>query len=93
MIALHEKYVLVVPLVNYLLTVYLRLHFSFKICFPPSRTPSFSSVTNSNCVDLPACFFLKMNRLMPFSLSYIKKMGSITGMYIILFETLGVECR
>ncbi len=57
MIALHEKYVLVVSLVNYLLTVYLRLHFSFKICFPPSRTPSFSSVTNSNCVDLPACFF------------------------------------
>uniref|UniRef100_A0A8C1SI04 Mediator of RNA polymerase II transcription subunit 1 n=1 Tax=Cyprinus carpio TaxID=7962 RepID=A0A8C1SI04_CYPCA len=42
-------------------------------------TPSFSSVTNSNCVDLPACFFLKMNRLMPFSLSYIKKMGSTTG--------------
>uniref|UniRef100_A0A8C1NBU9 Mediator of RNA polymerase II transcription subunit 1 n=1 Tax=Cyprinus carpio TaxID=7962 RepID=A0A8C1NBU9_CYPCA len=48
-------------------------------------TPSFSSVTNSNCVDLPACFFLKMNRLMPFSLSYIKKMGGTTG--IPVFET------
>ncbi|RXN37612.1 mediator of RNA polymerase II transcription subunit 1 [Labeo rohita] len=49
-------------------------------------TPSFSSVTNSNCVDLPACFFLKMNRLMPFSLSYIKKMSSTTG--ISVFETM-----
>uniref|UniRef100_A0A9J7XMA4 Mediator of RNA polymerase II transcription subunit 1 n=1 Tax=Cyprinus carpio carpio TaxID=630221 RepID=A0A9J7XMA4_CYPCA len=48
-------------------------------------TPSFSSVTKSNCVDLPACFFLKMNRLMPFSLSYIKKMGGTTG--IPVFET------
>lgn len=48
-------------------------------------TPSFSSITNSNCVDLPACFFLKMNCLMPFSLSYIKKMGSTTG--IPVFET------
>uniref|UniRef100_A0A671RBU0 Mediator of RNA polymerase II transcription subunit 1 n=1 Tax=Sinocyclocheilus anshuiensis TaxID=1608454 RepID=A0A671RBU0_9TELE len=46
-------------------------------------TPSFSSVTNSNCVDLPACFFLKMNRLMPFSLSYIKKMGSTTGIPVL----------
>ncbi|TRY59409.1 hypothetical protein DNTS_004313 [Danionella cerebrum] len=26
-------------------------------------TPSFSSITNSNCVDLPACFFLKMNSI------------------------------
>ncbi|KAK7122896.1 hypothetical protein R3I94_019870 [Phoxinus phoxinus] len=48
-------------------------------------TPSFSSVTNSNCVDLPACFFLKMNCLMPFSALYIKKMGSSTG--IPVFET------
>uniref|UniRef100_A0A672RFS6 Mediator of RNA polymerase II transcription subunit 1 n=1 Tax=Sinocyclocheilus grahami TaxID=75366 RepID=A0A672RFS6_SINGR len=46
-------------------------------------TPSFSSVTNSNCVDLPACFFLKMNRLMPFSLSYIKKMGTTTGIPVL----------
>lgn len=56
-----------------------------------SRTPSFSSITNSNCVDLPACFFLKMNCLMPFSLSYIKKMGSTTGMSTVLFKTPCVE--
>lgn len=43
------------------------------------RTPSFSTVTNSNCVDLPACFFLKMNRPMPFSLSFIQRMGNATS--------------
>ncbi|XP_051530421.1 mediator of RNA polymerase II transcription subunit 1-like isoform X3 [Myxocyprinus asiaticus] len=48
-------------------------------------TPSFSSVTNSNCVDLNACFFLKMNHPMPFSLSFIQRMGSTTG--IPVFET------
>uniref|UniRef100_A0A665TQ55 Mediator of RNA polymerase II transcription subunit 1 n=1 Tax=Echeneis naucrates TaxID=173247 RepID=A0A665TQ55_ECHNA len=47
-------------------------------------TPSFSTVTNSNCVDLPACFFLKMNRPMPFSLSFIQRMGNAT---IPVFET------
>uniref|UniRef100_A0A3Q3GHS8 Mediator of RNA polymerase II transcription subunit 1 n=1 Tax=Kryptolebias marmoratus TaxID=37003 RepID=A0A3Q3GHS8_KRYMA len=48
-------------------------------------TPSFSNVTNSNCVDLPACFFLKMNRPMPFSLSFIQKISSATS--IPVFET------
>ncbi|KAG5854834.1 hypothetical protein ANANG_G00042030 [Anguilla anguilla] len=48
-------------------------------------TPSFSSVTNSNCVDLPACFFLKMNRPTPFSLSFIQRMGNTTG--IPVFES------
>ncbi|KAL6094955.1 med1 [Pungitius sinensis] len=42
-------------------------------------TPSFSTVTNSNCVDLPACFFLKMNRPMPFSLSFIQRLESATS--------------
>ncbi|XP_057681787.1 mediator of RNA polymerase II transcription subunit 1 [Corythoichthys intestinalis] len=42
-------------------------------------TPSFSTVTNSNCVDLPACFFLKMNRPMPFSLSFILRLGNATA--------------
>uniref|UniRef100_A0A4W6BUV5 Mediator of RNA polymerase II transcription subunit 1 n=2 Tax=Lates calcarifer TaxID=8187 RepID=A0A4W6BUV5_LATCA len=44
-----------------------------------SQTPSFSTVTNSNCVDLPACFFLKMNRPMPFSLSFIQRIGNATS--------------
>uniref|UniRef100_A0A665T6D2 Mediator of RNA polymerase II transcription subunit 1 n=1 Tax=Echeneis naucrates TaxID=173247 RepID=A0A665T6D2_ECHNA len=48
-------------------------------------TPSFSTVTNSNCVDLPACFFLKMNRPMPFSLSFIQRMGNASS--IPVFET------
>uniref|UniRef100_A0A7N8X9M9 Mediator of RNA polymerase II transcription subunit 1 n=1 Tax=Mastacembelus armatus TaxID=205130 RepID=A0A7N8X9M9_9TELE len=48
-------------------------------------TPSFSTVTNSNCVDLPACFFLKMNRPMPFSLSFIQRMTNATS--IPVFET------
>ncbi|CAI5658793.1 unnamed protein product [Oreochromis niloticus] len=48
-------------------------------------TPSFSTVTNSNCVDLPACFFLKMNQPMPFSLSFIQRMGNATS--IPVFET------
>ncbi|XP_032430373.1 mediator of RNA polymerase II transcription subunit 1 [Xiphophorus hellerii] len=48
-------------------------------------TPSFSTVSNSNSVDLPACFFLKMNRPMPFSLSFIQKLGNATS--IPVFET------
>ncbi|XP_014847701.1 PREDICTED: mediator of RNA polymerase II transcription subunit 1 [Poecilia mexicana] len=48
-------------------------------------TPSFSTVSNSNSVDLPACFFLKMNRPMPFSLSFIQRLGSATS--IPVFET------
>uniref|UniRef100_A0AAX7TGX1 Mediator of RNA polymerase II transcription subunit 1 n=1 Tax=Astatotilapia calliptera TaxID=8154 RepID=A0AAX7TGX1_ASTCA len=48
-------------------------------------TPSFSTVTNSNCVDLPACFFLKMNQPTPFSLSFIQRMGNATS--IPVFET------
>lgn len=48
-------------------------------------TPSFSNVSNSNCVDLPACFFLKMNQPMPFSLSFIQKMGNATS--IPVFES------
>ncbi|KAM8877277.1 mediator of RNA polymerase II transcription subunit 1 [Synchiropus picturatus] len=42
-------------------------------------TPSFSTVTNSNCVDLPACFFLKMNRPMPFSWSFIQRLNNATS--------------
>uniref|UniRef100_A0A8C9WRH9 Mediator of RNA polymerase II transcription subunit 1 n=1 Tax=Scleropages formosus TaxID=113540 RepID=A0A8C9WRH9_SCLFO len=48
-------------------------------------TPSFSAVTNSNSVELPACFFLKMNQPTPFSLSFIQRMGKATG--ISVFET------
>uniref|UniRef100_A0A3Q2QRB4 Mediator of RNA polymerase II transcription subunit 1 n=1 Tax=Fundulus heteroclitus TaxID=8078 RepID=A0A3Q2QRB4_FUNHE len=48
-------------------------------------TPSFSTVSNSNSVDLPACFFLKMNRPMPFSLSFIQRLGNATS--IPVFET------
>ncbi|MBN3270836.1 MED1 polymerase, partial [Polyodon spathula] len=42
-------------------------------------TPSFSSVTNTNCVDLPACFFLKLERPMPVCLSFIQRLHSCTG--------------
>ncbi|XP_037133931.1 mediator of RNA polymerase II transcription subunit 1 [Syngnathus acus] len=48
-------------------------------------TPSFSTVTNSNCVDLPACFFLKMNQPMPFSQSFIHRLGNVTA--IPVFES------
>ncbi|KAJ0060387.1 hypothetical protein NL108_010164, partial [Boleophthalmus pectinirostris] len=48
-------------------------------------TPSFSNVSNSNSVDLPACFFLKMNRPMPFSLSFIQRLGNATS--IPVFES------
>uniref|UniRef100_A0A674MV46 Mediator of RNA polymerase II transcription subunit 1 n=1 Tax=Takifugu rubripes TaxID=31033 RepID=A0A674MV46_TAKRU len=48
-------------------------------------TPSFSTVTNSNCVDLPACFFLKLNRPMPFSVAFIQRMGNATS--IPVFES------
>uniref|UniRef100_A0A8C6TNE8 Mediator of RNA polymerase II transcription subunit 1 n=1 Tax=Neogobius melanostomus TaxID=47308 RepID=A0A8C6TNE8_9GOBI len=34
--------------------------------------PILFNVSNSNSVDLPACFFLKMSRPMPFSLSFIQ---------------------
>ncbi|MGH0155087.1 UNVERIFIED_CONTAM: hypothetical protein FKN15_044356 [Acipenser sinensis] len=43
-------------------------------------TPSFSSVTNTNCVDLPACFFLKLERPMPVCLSFIQRLHSCTGL-------------
>uniref|UniRef100_A0AAY4ADS4 Mediator of RNA polymerase II transcription subunit 1 n=1 Tax=Denticeps clupeoides TaxID=299321 RepID=A0AAY4ADS4_9TELE len=45
----------------------------------PNLTPSFSSISNSNSVDLPACFFLKVNRPMPFSLSFIQRLGNAAG--------------
>ncbi|XP_027014865.2 mediator of RNA polymerase II transcription subunit 1 [Tachysurus fulvidraco] len=49
-------------------------------------TPTFSPASNSNCVDLPACFFLKMKKPMPFSLPFIHKMGNVTG--IPVFESV-----
>ncbi|KAM9462396.1 mediator of RNA polymerase II transcription subunit 1 [Clarias gariepinus] len=49
-------------------------------------TPTFSPASSSNCVDLPACFFLKMKRPIPFSLSFIHRMGNITG--IPVFESV-----
>jgi len=52
------------------------------------RMPSFSAVTNSNCVDLPACFYLKMNRPMPFSLSFIQRLGNATCTYLEVFNML-----
>uniref|UniRef100_A0A8C4T0S4 Mediator of RNA polymerase II transcription subunit 1 n=1 Tax=Erpetoichthys calabaricus TaxID=27687 RepID=A0A8C4T0S4_ERPCA len=45
-------------------------------------TPSFSSVTNSNCVDLPACFLLKLQQPIPFSSAFIQKLESCTGIPI-----------
>uniref|UniRef100_A0A8D0GP18 Mediator of RNA polymerase II transcription subunit 1 n=1 Tax=Sphenodon punctatus TaxID=8508 RepID=A0A8D0GP18_SPHPU len=48
-------------------------------------TPSFSSVTSANSVDLPACFFLKFPRPIPVSRAFIQKLQSCTG--IPLFDT------
>uniref|UniRef100_H2LWC7 Mediator of RNA polymerase II transcription subunit 1 n=1 Tax=Oryzias latipes TaxID=8090 RepID=H2LWC7_ORYLA len=54
-------------------------------------TPAFSTVTNSNCVDLPACFFLKMNRPMPFSTAFIKRMSntapSLSPLYQLIVQS------
>ncbi|XP_024065794.1 mediator of RNA polymerase II transcription subunit 1 isoform X2 [Terrapene carolina triunguis] len=48
-------------------------------------TPSFSSVTSANSVDLPACFFLKFPRPIPVSRAFIQKLQNCTG--IPLFDT------
>uniref|UniRef100_A0A8C3BQV8 Mediator of RNA polymerase II transcription subunit 1 n=1 Tax=Cairina moschata TaxID=8855 RepID=A0A8C3BQV8_CAIMO len=48
-------------------------------------TPSFSSITSANSVDLPACFFLKFPRPIPVSRAFIQKLQSCTG--IPLFDT------
>ncbi|KAJ6660697.1 hypothetical protein lerEdw1_017694 [Lerista edwardsae] len=48
-------------------------------------TPSFSSVTSANSVDLPACFFLKFPRPIPVSRACIQKLQNCTG--IPLFDT------
>ncbi|XP_035746568.1 mediator of RNA polymerase II transcription subunit 1 isoform X2 [Egretta garzetta] len=48
-------------------------------------TPSFSSITSANSVDLPACFFLKFPRPIPVSRAFIQKLQACTG--IPLFDT------
>nr|XP_009918534.1 PREDICTED: mediator of RNA polymerase II transcription subunit 1 isoform X2 [Haliaeetus albicilla] len=48
-------------------------------------TPSFSSITSANSVDLPACFFLKFPRPIPVSRAFIQKLQGCTG--IPLFDT------
>ncbi|XP_018415667.1 PREDICTED: mediator of RNA polymerase II transcription subunit 1 isoform X3 [Nanorana parkeri] len=48
-------------------------------------TPSFSSITNTNSVDLPACFFLKFPQPIPVSSTFIQKIQNCTG--IPLFDT------
>uniref|UniRef100_A0A2K5ZM72 Mediator of RNA polymerase II transcription subunit 1 n=1 Tax=Mandrillus leucophaeus TaxID=9568 RepID=A0A2K5ZM72_MANLE len=48
-------------------------------------TPSFSSITSANSVDLPACFFLKFPQPIPVSRAFVQKLQSCTG--IPLFET------
>ncbi|KAM6238492.1 mediator of RNA polymerase II transcription subunit 1 isoform 2-T2 [Porphyrio hochstetteri] len=48
-------------------------------------TPSFSSITSANSVDLPACFFLKFPRPIPVSQAFIQKLQGCTG--IPLFDT------
>ncbi|XP_076399409.1 mediator of RNA polymerase II transcription subunit 1 isoform X2 [Peromyscus maniculatus bairdii] len=48
-------------------------------------TPSFSSVTSANSVDLPACFFLKFPQPIPVSKAFVQKLQNCTG--IPLFET------
>ncbi|XP_023367024.1 mediator of RNA polymerase II transcription subunit 1 [Otolemur garnettii] len=48
-------------------------------------TPSFSSVTSANSVDLPACFFLKFPQPIPVSRAFVQKLQNCTG--IPLFET------
>ncbi|XP_078280526.1 mediator of RNA polymerase II transcription subunit 1 isoform X2 [Rhinoraja longicauda] len=47
-------------------------------------TPSFSSVTNTNSVDLPACFFLKFPQPLPVSAFSIQKLQNFLG--ITLFD-------
>uniref|UniRef100_A0A4W3IU76 Mediator of RNA polymerase II transcription subunit 1 n=2 Tax=Callorhinchus milii TaxID=7868 RepID=A0A4W3IU76_CALMI len=46
-------------------------------------TPSFSSVTNTNSVDLPASFFLKFPRPIPVSASVIQKIQKFLGIQLI----------
>uniref|UniRef100_A0A8C4L2W4 Mediator of RNA polymerase II transcription subunit 1 n=1 Tax=Equus asinus TaxID=9793 RepID=A0A8C4L2W4_EQUAS len=48
-------------------------------------TPSFSSITSANSVDLPACFFLKFPQPIPVSRAFVQKLQTCTG--IPLFET------
>lgn len=48
-------------------------------------TPSFSSVTSANSIDLPACFFLKFPQPIPVSRAFVQKLQNCTG--IPLFET------
>ncbi|KFV84508.1 Mediator of RNA polymerase II transcription subunit 1, partial [Struthio camelus australis] len=48
-------------------------------------TPSFTSITSANSVDLPACFFLKFPRPIPVSRAFIQKLQGCTG--IPLFDT------
>uniref|UniRef100_A0A8C9UKM8 Mediator of RNA polymerase II transcription subunit 1 n=1 Tax=Spermophilus dauricus TaxID=99837 RepID=A0A8C9UKM8_SPEDA len=48
-------------------------------------TPSFSSITSANSVDLPACFFLKFPQPIPVSRTFVQKLQNCTG--IPLFET------
>ncbi|XP_008942605.1 PREDICTED: mediator of RNA polymerase II transcription subunit 1 [Merops nubicus] len=48
-------------------------------------TPSFSSITSANSVDLPACFFLKFPRPIPVSRAFIQKLQGCTG--IPLFDS------
>ncbi|XP_021233798.1 mediator of RNA polymerase II transcription subunit 1 [Numida meleagris] len=48
-------------------------------------TPSFSSITSANSVDLPACFFLKFPRPIPVSRAFFQKLQGCTG--IPLFDT------
>ncbi|NXP78716.1 MED1 polymerase, partial [Ramphastos sulfuratus] len=48
-------------------------------------TPSFSSITSANSVDLPACFFLKFPQPIPVSRAFIQKLQACTG--IPLFDT------
>uniref|UniRef100_A0A2I2YZ02 Mediator of RNA polymerase II transcription subunit 1 n=1 Tax=Gorilla gorilla gorilla TaxID=9595 RepID=A0A2I2YZ02_GORGO len=48
-------------------------------------TPSFSSITSANSVDLPACFFLKFPQPIPVSRAFVQKLQNCTG--IPLFET------
>uniref|UniRef100_A0A8C8ATS2 Mediator of RNA polymerase II transcription subunit 1 n=1 Tax=Otus sunia TaxID=257818 RepID=A0A8C8ATS2_9STRI len=53
-------------------------------------TPSFSSITSANSVDLPACFFLKFPRPIPVSRAFIQKLQGCTGglqIGIPLFDT------
>ncbi|MBV99981.1 Mediator of RNA polymerase II transcription subunit 1, partial [Eschrichtius robustus] len=63
------------------------LHGSVGYLTPRSggMTPSFSSITSANSVDLPACFFLKFPQPIPVSRAFVQKLQNCTG--IPLFET------